>query len=119
MVPDLLIRPLWYGSETFATWGAFLRSAISDWTSVLSAPDASVCPLGASNTTRAVAPEADACGNSFSNRSIAFCDCVPGRLKLSDVLVETFMAPMPTTARTAIHSIRTSRRRLNENRPSR
>jgi hypothetical protein len=119
MVPDLLTRPLVKGSETPDTCGDLSSFATRDSTSVLLTSEVSFCPLGASNTTRAVAPSAEACGNSFSSRSIAFCDCVPGTLNAPEDVPGALMAPMPMAARTATHSITTMRRRRNDSRPSR
>lgn len=119
MLPEELTRPAVKGSVTFATCGALRRSATSDSTSCLCAADVSFCPSGASMTTRAVAPPAEACGNSFSSRSMACWDWVPGSVKSSVVLPDTLLTPMTAATSTAIHASSTSRRRRKASRPSR
>lgn len=119
MVPSLLTVPPAYGSVMLATCVPDFNAVTRDSTSAFWDADVNVRPVGASNTTLAVAPSADACGNSFASRSIARWDWVPGMPEDSDELADTPAAPIPTAASMAIHSIRTSRRRRKENRPRR
>src|SRR5258705_1309930 len=117
--PSLERAFAWYGSTTLATFDA-PRRAMTDWdTAALPAGSVSFCPAGATNTTRAEAPPALACGNRSASWSMATCDSVPGVVKELDVWPDRVAAPIPTSASSNTHSPATNQRRRNEKRPIR
>ena len=88
-------------------------------TAALPAPEATVWPAGAANTTRPEGASAPAPGVLARMRSLACWDSVPGMLKLPVKSPAKLNDSAAMTPNATTHEARTVRRRRTENAPRR
>ncbi|GHE68345.1 hypothetical protein GCM10017771_92020 [Streptomyces capitiformicae] len=94
--PSWLTAWAWNGSTAFVTCEPSASSATACSIASLFSVAVTFSPLGATNTTRAVAPSAVTPGKRSSSRSNAFWDSMPGMENSSSEAPGALRAPKPT-----------------------